>query len=169
MATTFQAPPPEVIPVTTQTFYAGSTDHLISSAGQSSVGTIQVDSTNDFAVTAIVPSGYDENGSLFELGVKSDRFHIDMKTSTSGLHWQNKSYDLRHFIELLRAGRFPGMYLAKGATLEITISHSPSSPTATVLTKFPAVFECTLFGSKTNLKENPQFQEYQRQAMAQRR
>lgn len=164
---TFQSPPPELVPVTTQTFFVGSTEHQIDSAGQSSTEKFTVDATNDFAVSAIVPSGYDQDGSLYELGMRNDRFQISFVTDTSGLKWQSKAYDIRHFIELLRAGRFPGMYLAKGAILEITISHRPTA--SGVTTVFPVIFECSLFGSKTNLKDNPEYQRWLRETQQQQR
>lgn len=149
------APPPEVIPVNVQSFFVGGVEITLDSIGQSMTGKFVVDASRDFAVNAVIVSGYDQGGSLFELGVRTDLFKIMFKTDNSGLNWQSTAYDIRHFLELIRSGRFPGMYLAKGSQLEVTIIHTPVASNAAPVP--PVTFNVSFFGSKTNLQRNPAY------------
>lgn len=148
--------PPKLIYIVHQPFFTAATEHKIDSAGGSSGDTFTVDASYDFSVNAIIPSAYDLNGSLFDQGVRSDLFEIQLKSDTTGTSFQNKAYDLKTFKELVTSGGFPGMYLPKGSILTVTVNHKAIAtglPPA-----FPVTVKMQFFGSLRTAQPNPEYQ-----------
>jgi hypothetical protein len=138
-----------------QPFFPCTTEHIIKASGGSDTKQITIDAAYDFNCTTIGVSGYDEDGSFYQDTFRHDCFKLFLKSNTSGSVFQNESYDIKHFVEMLRAGKMPPIYLTKGSILDVVVSHHPKSPNA--VPKFPVSINLTFFGSLLVVENNPNY------------
>jgi hypothetical protein len=157
MATISQAPPPLIYQIH-QPFFVAATNHLLSASGANVPDTFTVDALYDFSVNSMAVSAYDQNGSLFDLAVRSDLFEMEIKSNTSNQHFQNQAFDIRAFKDLVASGGFPGMYMPKGSVWQVSITHKPVAAAAPPV--FPVLIKVQFFGSHRTAKTNPDYQRW---------
>lgn len=129
-------------------FIAAFPTFKIENLGGSNTKELIIESTNDYLTLYLALTGYDQNGSMFEDGVRSDRFKMTVKTANSGVDWQTQAFDLKHFMRVADSTKWTGFPIAKASIIQATISHIPCGLTVTP----PFEFEISLFGMKVNTK-----------------
>jgi hypothetical protein len=153
--------PPKLIYLIHQPFFTAATEHNLPSIGASVPDSFTVDSNFDFSVNSVVVNAYDLDGSLFDLGVRSDLFEMEIKSSTTGNSFQNRGFDIRSFKELVGSGGFPGMYLPRGSVWTVNVMHKPTAtnnPPA-----IPVTVKVQFFGSLRTAQENPEYTRWMQQ------
>lgn len=161
MASNPNSPPPQTYQRIYQPFFAAATEHKIEASGGSASDSFAVDSLYDFSVNSAIVHAYDQDGSLFDLGVRSDLFEMEIKSQTTGNSFQNKAFDIRAFRDLVISGTFPGMYLPKTSIWAVNVIHKPIATNAAPA--LPVVIKVQFFGSLRTIEPNPEYQRWLQQ------